>query len=67
MIFSPQMQRVLKQELEDENPLVDGEIRRITRMGELYVSLNKEHPAPYYFQYTLEIDGKPHYFFGRKQ
>lgn len=65
MILSNQMQERLRQFLV-ASPLHEGEIRRVDGMGNLYVALSKEHKEPYYFQYSLAIDGVPHYFFGRE-
>lgn len=64
MILSNQMQERLKVLLA-EAPLLEGEMRRVEGMGDLYVALSKEQDKPYYFQYSLAIEGVPHFFFGR--
>lgn len=64
MILSTQMQEEIKQRLA-ASPLYEEEIRRIDGMGELYVSLRKDIPDPYYWQYSLSIEDVPHHFFGK--
>lgn len=69
MILSNQMQLLIKEQLRTR-PLSADEVRRVERMGELYVSrLSKERldSSVYTYKYTLEIEGVSYHFYGRKQ
>lgn len=65
MNLSQQMQQNIKNVLQT-SPLLPDELRRVEGMGELYIGLSREFVgSEYTFLYSLEIEGKPHYFFGK--
>lgn len=69
MILSNQMQLLIQEQLRTR-PLSADEVRRIERMGELYVSRLSGEAVDadvYIYKYTLKIDGISYHFYGRKQ
>lgn len=52
-----------------ESPLVEGEVRRVEGLGQLYMAISKNVPSvkgyKYVEQYKLNVDGIEVYFFAR--
>lgn len=64
MIITKQMQEIISEQF-GEKPLTADEIRRIPKLGNLYVSASIEHADEENFRYlfSLTLNGKKYCFF----